>query len=353
MPVTLRIRDDLSVNDIVRLGRDHLVKVTPHVGNWTPARLVLPTLGISILCVDQTIGEKDINAHPHLLIRGGKARVICEHPHLMTTHARVTTRAHDHTHTIGTSISQVHVGALRTLYPKANIVTHSEHLQQYEDVTIKVVEEGHRLSPRYVWWREVTEKGDILQWSKERLQSIGKEDTGFIQCGFVFPFNREKPKGMLIHNRVNILMDVILQSWMGTEPEIYHLSGPDMVRYLGGEMTAISRMYDHVRKRLALPQETITFNLVPFASFRFATRLSQAKACEGLCEELNATEPRQNVLDELLSGACDVIAESVTKRYFTQHDCLTTGDHVVVPEIARGWSMATCAKHMERIRTLV
>lgn len=141
MPVALRTRDDLSMNEIVRLGRDHVVKVTPHVGNWTPARLVLPTLGISILCVDHTIGIKDRNAHPHLLIHGGAAHVLCDTADRLTTHSCVTRRANSGIHPIGKSLSEVHIGIVRSLHPSADIVTHSEHLREYRDITLAVLEE--------------------------------------------------------------------------------------------------------------------------------------------------------------------------------------------------------------------
>jgi hypothetical protein len=198
-----------------------------------------------------------------------------------------------------------------------------------------------------VWWRKVDKEGRITNYRKKDIPQAWSQIESDI-----FPLTNAQ-EGWLIHNRVSILMDVIQQSRMGIEPEIYHLSGPDMVRYLGSEMDTISRMYDHVRTRLGLPQEVITFNLVPFASFRFATRTSQAAACRSLCEELQGTDPDPQVIRSRAQEAFDVCAESETKNYFTQHDCLSSGESIVVPEVARDWSMATCTKHMDLIRTLL
>ena len=339
MPCRLRIRDDLSVNDIVRLSRDHLIKVTPHVGNWTPTDMVVPTLGVSVLCVDCTIGERDYNAHPHLFIRGGKAQVLCEHADILTTHARVTSG--EYTYAVGTPVSEIHVGALHTLYPNADIVTHSEHLAQHKDITLAMLEIITKISPGYVWWRFVHEDGSVRAFRKEDLPN---KTQWHLFRDKIFRLTNDK-RGWLIHNRGNILMDVIQQSRMGVEPEIYHLSGQDMVRYLGSEMTAISRMYDHVRKQLGLSQETITYNLVPFSSFRFATRPDQASACELLCVKL-AEGIEGEALQPYVLDTSDVLMGSDTRCYYTQHDCLANDDRVVVTPIAREWPMETCAKYL-------
>lgn len=344
MPCELRIRDDMSINDITHLAKNHLVKVTPHVGNWTPARLVLPTLGISILCVDHTIGSKDPNAHPHLLIRDGVAHVACDHAERLTTHAYVTEDALGISQ--GTSLSKVHIGAIRSIYPSADIVTHSEHLHATRDVTLAVLEEATAFSRTMTWWRKVDDHGQVTCYRKKELPRVWSDVERNI-----FPLTDAR-KGWLVHNRVAILMDVILQSRMGKEPEIFHLSGPDMVRYLGGEMEAISRMYDHVRKSLSLPQSFITINLVPFALFRFATRTSQAGACERLCKALVENSAGDRVMQSAAREASDVCATSESRSYFTQHDALATGEGITVPEIARTWSMATCARYMDRVRQI-
>lgn len=342
MPALLRQRGDLSVNDIKHLARDHIVKVTPHVGNWTPARLVLPQLGVSVLCVDHTIGERDINAHPHLLIKGGEAYQLSERSDRLTTHAYVS--GDREAFPTGTSLSEVHIGAIRSLYPGADIVTHVEHLCEHQELMLTVLEEATAFSRTGVWWRRVDQEGVVTTYRGKDIPRTWEEIAPDI-----FPLTR-RHEGWLVHNRVSILMDLIQQSRMGQEPEIYHLSGPDMVRYLAGEIETISRMYDYVRKRLDLPQETITFNLIPFASFRLATRTSQASACEQVCEALlnNDLLALQNGVQE----AFDVLAESETKCYFTQHDCLASGDRIVVPEIACTWSMDTCGAYLERMRTI-
>lgn len=343
MPIELRTRDDLSVNDIVRLAREHHVAATPHVGNWTPARLVLPTLGISVLCVDHTMGSKDRNAHPQLLIQNGVAREVCDQHDCLTTHAKVTTAC---IHPLGTSLSEVHMGAVRALYPSADVVTHLEHLKKSKEVTLAVLEEVTTLSRSATWWRKVDAEGSVTSYRRKELPSTWAEVEPHI-----FPLTNER-EGWLVHNRVAILMDVIQQSHMGNDPEIYHLSGPDMVRYLGSEMEILSRMYDHVRTRLGFKQETIIFNLIPFASFRFATRATQATACEKLCEELAGNIPCERSIQSSVREAFDVFAESETQDYFTQHDCLATGERIEVPGIAREWSMKTCAEHMARVRAL-
>lgn len=347
MPCELRIRDDLSTRDVICLTRSRLVRATPHVGNWTPARLVLPTLGVSVLCVDHTIGLRDKNTNPHLLIRGGEAHAICDHPDRLTTHAFATRRVHGSAHPVGASLSDVHVGAIRSLYPDASVVTHTEHLSANAEITLRVLEEVTRLSSGYAWWRYVTSDGTVRSCRKEELPHAWE-----VFEPNIFPLTSGK-SGWLIHNRAAILMDIVEQSQMGEEPEIYHLSGPDMVRYLGGEMKAISRMYTHVRDRLGLRQETITINLVPFASFRFATRASQGDACARLCTALAGGRSGERVLRDCLEEASDVLAMSEDQRHFSQHDCVATGEEMFAQEIAYDWPMSVCAERLEFLRSLV
>lgn len=346
MPIELRTRPDLSINDIVRLTSSHIVRVTPHVGNWTPARLVLPTLQLSILCVDHTIGERDPNAHPHLLIRNGRAFTLCDKPDRLTTHSYVTQVVDGSVHKPGVSLTDVHIGVIRALYPGADIVTHVEHLNASRDMTLAVLEEATALSPSGTWWRRVDEEGKVTCYRKKDLPTRWSE---YESC--IFPLTNPR-EGWLVHNRVAILMDVIDQSRMGTEPEIYHLSGPDMVRYLGNEIGMISRMYDQVRGRLGLPRNEIVFNLVPFASFRFATRASQTQACKQLCTALADGCPDEKRIRSYAAEASDVFCRTETQDHFSQHDLLATGEAIVVTEIAREWSMDTCAAHLERVRAL-
>ena len=345
MPCELRIRDDLSVNDIVDLAKRYHVKATPHVGNWTPTRLALPLLGVSISCVDQTIGVRDINTHPQLFIQNGEVYELCDNPEQLTTHA-VVNRAHNGVHQIGTSLSTVHVGVLRLLYPSASIITHTEELLEQQDIVPTLLEEVTNFSRSATWWRKVDAGGIVTQHRKKELPKNWRE----VQKN-IFPIT-SKRDGWLVHNRVAILIDLITQSRMGVEPEIYHLSGPDMVHYLGGEIEIISRMYDYVRGRLSLPQEVITFNLIPFASFCFAIRGSQLTACERLCEEL-AKGCEGRGLKEILLDTPDTLANSNSKRYFTQHDTFVSGERVVIPEVARSWSMATCARYFASIQAQV
>lgn len=343
MPVTYRIRDDLTVHDIRELASTRLVEVTPHVGNWTPARLVQPTLGVYILCVDHTIGSKDRNAHPHLLIQGGHARTLSQHADKLTTHNHVTERA-SRRHRVGTSLSEVHVGAIRRLHPSAHIATHTEHLREHRELTLAVLELVTELSPSYAWWRSVDTEGGVTNFKSKHLPRTWREyrDTIFsLSC---------ETHGWLVHNRIAILMDVIQQSRGGVESEIFHLSGPDMVRYLGSEIEVISRMYDYVRARMGLKQSDVTINLIPFANFRFATRSSQAWAAQALCEELRSTRPCQNRLRPLIDEAFDILADSTQLPYFTQHDCVESGEYIVVPDIAQSFSMAECAKYMAIVR---
>ena len=223
MPCQLRIRDDLSVADIARLAQSHVVRRTPHVGNLPPPQTALPALGVELLVVDCTIPDRDALNRPDLFIRGGNAQHLCADVSRMTTHLTTTHPQACNGHGSPRSLADVHVGALRQLYPRGKIRTCGEHLAAHSEAILRILAVVARGHPGFVWWRRVDSAGAVYTCSKRETSSISWEQV----YHRVFQLT-DTHEGMLLHNRFLILMDIIEQSQYGAEPDINHLSGPAM-----------------------------------------------------------------------------------------------------------------------------
>ena len=89
MPCELRLRDDMSANAVARIARLHDTMHTPHVGNWTTARLVIPTLGVTAVCVDHTMANATSTRIRTCLFKVA-ARISCA---ILLTDSRRTARS--------------------------------------------------------------------------------------------------------------------------------------------------------------------------------------------------------------------------------------------------------------------
>jgi len=338
MPCSITIRDDLALTDVRTLARSHLIEATPHTGNWTTWRLLYPSLPIRTVCVDHTIPCRDRNAHPHLLITQAGAHTLSSHTERLTTHAHVT---HPNTsHQSGTSLSEVHTGTVRKLFPAAEVLTHTEYLRNHCELLLTCYESLISLSKGALFWRHVDESGTITAHKdRKRLPSTFSEVRDNIFCV------TNETSGWLVHNRLAILLDMLVQSHMGEESVIYHLSGPDMVHYLESEQKILSRMYDHLRPVLGLRSEHLTIALIPFANMRFAVRESHGQEATRLCEALEAGETCRQTLQTHAARLPDIVSDTETTCYFSQHDLVSCGERIVVPEPAEHWSFDLCARH--------
>ncbi|MBI2474839.1 hypothetical protein HYV69_00210 [Candidatus Uhrbacteria bacterium] len=298
MPIRLKIRKDLSLNDLVSLKRaGFLVFKTPHIGNWYPNNLACATLGIPMKIVDSTKGCLDRNFHPHCVIVNGTRTQIAEE-NVLISHAKVT-RVHEHTadrFQIGASIPEVHMQALRELFPELEMQTVSEYLKENCCRVLELLEvltqHDHSIWERYVRDDGMTEARHARQWAV--VNASGVCGTNGSNSGWVSP------------NITNILMDVTIDPLKFNTDIVYELSGPDMYKYIGQLMSKLNELYEVVRQKLwpELPQ-TVTLNLVPVADMRFAVPAHRRQALEELVDVLKTVAEFENGIGGRINSAPD------------------------------------------------
>ncbi len=298
MPIQLKIRKDLSLNDLVSFKRaGFLVFKTPHVGNWYPNNLACAALGIPMKVVDSTKGCLDRNFHPHCMIVNGTRTQIAEE-NALTSHTKVT-RVHEHTadrFKIGASVSETHMGALREAFPALELETVNEYLKENRDRVLELLEVLTQ-HDRSIWMRYVREDG--LTEPRRARDWIVVNASGI--CG-----TNGSSHGWVSPNIANILMDVTIDPLKFNTDIVYELSGPDMYKYIGQLMPKLNELYEVVRQKLwpKLP-ETVTLNLVPVADMRFAVSAHRRQELEELVTVLETVSRFENGIGDRINSAPD------------------------------------------------
>lgn len=274
------IKSDVSLRDLIAIhAAGGAVLKSPHVGNVYPNNLAVLTAGLRCLMCDRTIGEKDKNFHPHLIISGGRSERISD-PTVMTTHALVDR----HVSTLGSRwfskgarVVDAHLHALRAALPDARFFTHTEFLKRDQDLVMEVLRHLTDQWPR-TWTHLVTRAG-----IRTRVYRVDNwKDV--MRLGVYGLTNDEE--GLLIPNIWAILLDGVLEALRFSVSEVHHLSGPDMCVYIDGMTDDLSAAYTHIQARMpdqAFPDELI-MNVVPVAGMRLAVLGHRASVLDELVE---------------------------------------------------------------------
>lgn len=251
---------------------------TPHVGNQYPNNLAVASIGIPLLLVDQTIGEKDRNFHPHTIICDGTKEQIADSTRL-TSHARIARQPTRHSDRFvpGEELAAAHVRALKDAIPQAQIMTTRERAARHASLYIKVLRVLTMNAPR-AWTRYVSSDGRITNRTLTCVDQLEHEG--------IHGADEHEGAGWIIPNAWNILIDGIFAASTHKTSEMYSLSGPDMIVYIGKYQETFHAEYDLVRNALAelhLPEQ-FTCNIIPVADMRFAVAGRYRQTLDDLME---------------------------------------------------------------------
>jgi len=278
--MTFRIteRTDLSLADLVNLyKRGSCVIKTPHVGNAYPNNLAVAHLGLPLLLVDHTIGIKDKNFHPHMLIARGASQPVAD-PQKLTANSKITNvpNLFAERFKFGASLSKAHTQSLRDACPNSLIETSSEHTRRLANEMLPYLEVLTKYLPGS-WNRLVSAGGEVIKrfahrpWSE--IQNAGVLGLSDNSAGWIIP------------NAWNILADGVFGYLHSGCATIYTLSGPDMIRYYPKLLKDIQHGYEALRTQLwtHLPED-LELVMVPVADMRFVTTQSRASKLDALVE---------------------------------------------------------------------
>ncbi|MBI4713957.1 hypothetical protein HY771_02120 [Candidatus Uhrbacteria bacterium] len=168
------------------------------------------------------------------------------------------------------------MASLRKAVPELQGEVYSDYLRVRSRSATNVLRATANSHPT-LWERSVQANGTVVNYSCRDWADLARSGV----LGVTRP-----DSGALIPNALNVVLISVLEAHERGVSEVYHLSGPDMVRYVGLLKDKFDELYTAVRSALPtwkLP-ETLTFNLVPAADFRLVVLKGREAALNELVE---------------------------------------------------------------------
>lgn len=321
MPI--KIINDFTAITLVELcikrEQGYSVLKTPHIGNQHPSNLLCAALGIPLDMVSFTNGERDKNFHPHLRIEGGVGTQLYA-PSVWTPFA---------TTPCGRSAEDYHQSSVQAVFPSLTITTDLGLMKQFPELAEAVFVAATRSVSR-LWYRKVTEVGQVVKCEYDNV-SWGKIASN------IFRFSDDRA-GFIVPNRANILFSLAWQSLSSGRDTVYHLSGPDMVGYIGKQQHSLNLMYDALRAGYPGLPEVLTVYIVPVAQCRILSHRNRANDVDAVLDVIawyeglpadRRKEGRQAL--EVASARYPEFSQSISEaQCLSQYD-LAAADELYVP----------------------
>ncbi len=275
--------DDVSLMDLVSLREQgYSVLKSPHVGNQHPSNLVCAALGISLEMVSFTQGVRDVNFHPHLRIAGGCSKELYS-PATWTPFASVEEAREismisffpPSLYASKVSATTYHQSSVQELFPNTEVITDMERMQMYPALAATVLHVTNQVI-RGMWYRHVSKDGVVTKQTQSYLSASTLETD-------IFQFSNNA-SGWVVPNLVHIIFDLVYQTLSSGRDVVYHLSGPQMVQYVGGYADKLELMYDALRQHIPALPLTLKARIVPVAAARFMTVPERVEALATFAE---------------------------------------------------------------------
>ncbi|MCW1907885.1 MAG: hypothetical protein KIH63_000915 [Candidatus Saccharibacteria bacterium] len=296
--IVININPDVSIADLsARMAEGYSVVRSAHVGNLRPYNLTLAAAGIPILAVDHTITGVDTSYFPELVLNRSQSEQVSGLGVIVSrAAAQQTTVTHDATRPVQ-FVDELHIAAVEAAIPGAKMFSNTEYLRTHETISAEIIQLALERQPEL--FRRVVNSDGIAQ-------NRASEARALAQSGRVLQLlddPRSPEAAALVPNAVDIAINFVIEA-LDTEREtIFHLSGPDMVRYIGTLTDTLDALYASIRSETSfgsrLPPQ-LDVQLVPSAHAKFATTTAQ-----------------QPVLDQLLAAAEEqtaMLAETHDRR---------------------------------------
>lgn len=288
--------DSLSIDGLVSLReRGYSVLRSAHVGNLSPYNMALAAAGIPILSVDHTVTGIDKNYRPELVVTQKESTAIAPLGKL-ACRARVSglpagidaygNRAPQYA-------DQLHLEAARGAIASADVFTNTEYMRRNEATAGEVVRRVMAESPE-LFERVVLADGSTVK-------RIGAVSLGLTRQVLQLSDDpRAEREAILMPNALTILTNFIIESLESERSVQYHLSGPDMVRYIDRLRPEMEGLYARLKQTASFGRklpDTLTVRLVPTVSARFATTSERAERLDALVETLLAAQTELEAID--------------------------------------------------------
>ncbi len=279
--LNIEINNDYTLNEVLSLhqAQETSLQRTPHTGNINMSHILHFQLGLPAVLYDRNKGRLDSTFNPHMVVNQNGAERISNDDVLMT-HARIESShipVDDHADLfeLGGKVADAHTEAIRRVFPEVDVVQYSDYLAENNELVSDVL---HVVSQHYdgeLWQRWVEPDGNTKSIMPESNTDAAQQVFGV----------SDDEKGWIIANKMNVLLMAVAEAKKFATDRVYHISGPDMYRYIDGMADELDYLYATVRDKLPqyqLPQ-TLDFVILPMANIKFI-----------------ANEQKQDKLEELI-----------------------------------------------------
>ncbi len=276
----IEINDHYTLNEIVAIhgAQETSIQRTPHTGNINLSHILHFELGLPAVLYDRNKGKLDGTFHPHMVVNQNGAEQISADDVLMT-HARIDTphnlsEDHSDLFPLGSKVADAHTQAIRRIFPDVNISQYSEYLSENNQFVNDILQVVSRHYEGDLWKRWVEPDGNTKTMRPETNTDAATQIYGV----------NDEEKGWIIANQINVLLMAAVEAKKYGTDRVYHVSGPDMYRYIDDMKGELDYLYSTVREKLPQHQlpRRLEFVVVPMANIRFVTHEQKSNATEEL-----------------------------------------------------------------------
>ena len=287
MEILITKQEDISLSELVTKQKEGFsVMRSAHVGNARLYNQVIAAVGIRMLLVDHNVTGLDTNYFPGLLIQDQSCLELAPKGQVSMRTPVVNPITGENQF-----LDELHKESLSKLFPDTEIITNTSYLRENESVVSDIVTVCAEEMPEL--FNRVIPAGDVSTIKTTRVRKIGTDEV------LQLTDDPRKDAGVLIPNAVDILVNFILESYISEKEVQYHISGPDMVKYINGLIPTLERLGKAVLSRCGfatkLPNK-IEVQLVPGIELKIASSNLGKAAVDNL---VNAVVERRAITSEI------------------------------------------------------
>ncbi|MCE7936679.1 hypothetical protein DYH10_02740 [Candidatus Saccharibacteria bacterium CPR2] len=294
----ISVDDSMTLPELRDMDEKFAVFRTSHVGNHYPANLAWYGLGGRTYTYDRTINGVDNNYHPDMLIKNNAAQRLYgssdQEVGILTTHARIENILQDSPVEIrlGMLALQLHTESLQSAFPYTIIKTHSDHIRDNQDVIDETITLLHNAGYSDQYRRCVNEFGEV--------SDIANPEEAIRKQG-IYSVNGRDETGVLMSNEHNFIIYGITEALRTGNGTMYHLSGPDMVKYASSLSDRLGQQYTYLREKASFGKdlpEKIDMRIVPTAGARFVVRAALKDQLDALVDTYETHSIEEEIAQE-------------------------------------------------------
>jgi hypothetical protein len=238
-----------------RINEGHSVVRTAHCGNLRPYNLGLASMGVTMQLLDTNVTGIDRTYIPEkkISISGSK-----------TLHDRigsVVMRAE----TNGEFLDDYHTKSISDAFPETPVYTFTDYFRKNKTIVEKIIEAGFVIKPDMF-------KRSLGDGAVQATQHTESPDSipNIIQLSD----NPRTDEGYLLPNELATLAGFIIESIKTGNKVQYHVSGPDMIRYIDSIAPVMQEVLNHVVNKNTIPELSkaagaIEIVFIPGSEMRF------------------------------------------------------------------------------------